>query len=202
MVQDHGKNHLMSQIGKVFLMLMSQLDIVFLVFGALALVFGVPLYFSNKSKTEFVNEELPRWTETECIFLDFHVADSGIRNADDDYRWWVNFEYTLEYYVDGTKKTATDMIERSGFSKRSMIPENEFIQPYHTGEKTFIVFDPDDPSIYKIGSKDSIAAEQRQYSDTASRLYIVLIPLGSLLIIVGVFMMFLFGRGSAKHPKT
>jgi len=191
MVQNHGKHLFMSMLGMIFLIL-----------GITALFFGVPLYFTDKSNSKFVNEELPRWTETECIFLDFHLADSGIKSTEDDYQWWVYFEYTLEYYVDGTKKTVTDMIERTGFSKSSMIPENEFIQPHYTGEKTFIVFDPDDPSIYKIGTKDSIATEQRQYTDNASRFYIVLIPSGSLLTIAGVFVTLLFGRGSAKHPKT
>ena len=190
-MQNHVKYYLISLLGTVFL-----------ICGILALIFGVPLYFTDKGNRDFVNKELPGWIETECIFLDFHLADSGIKSSEDDYRWWVSFEYTIEFYIDGTKKTVTDMIERSGFSKSSMIPENEFIHPHYTGEETFIVFDPDDPSIYKIGSKDNIATEQRQYSDKASRFYIVLIPLGSLLTIVGVFMMFLFGRGSAKHPKT
>ena len=192
MVQNHWKH----------CFIMSLLGIIFLISGITALFLGVPLYFTDKSNSKFVNEELPRWIETECIFLDFHLADTGIREAEDDYRWWVYFEYTLEYYVDGTKKIVTDMIERTGFSNSDMIPENELILPHYTGEKTFIVFDPDDPSIYKIGSKDSIATEQRQYTDNASRFYIVLIPSGSLLTIAGVFVTLLFGRGFAKHPKT
>ena len=187
MAPNHWKHSIMSMLGMLFL-----------TFGIIALIIGVPLYFIDKSNSEFVNKELPRWTETECVFLDFHLADSRIKSTEDDYQWWVNFEYTLEYYIDGTKKTVTGMIERTGFSKSGMIPENEFIQPYHTGEKTFIVFDPDDPSKYKIGTKDSIATEQRQYTDNNSRFYIVLIPLGSLLTIAGVIVTLL----SAKHPKT
>jgi hypothetical protein len=144
--------------------------------GSLALLMGGLSFFTSMSSRDFADRELQDWVETEGRFLDFHLADSGVRSSSDpgdhSHRWWVRFDYTLEYDVYGVKTTVTDTIERSGSRKyQSSIPENELEPPHYIGEETSLVFDPDDPGRYEIGSKESVVAGYRQNAEANTTAY-------------------------------
>jgi hypothetical protein len=173
--------------------LFSTIGIAFLICGILALFMGVLSFFAGMSDRDFADKELPGWVETEGIFLDFYLADSGVRSSSDPddhrHRWWVRFDYTLEYDVYGTKTTVTDTIERSGSRKyQSTIPERELEPPHYTGEETLLAFDPDDPSIYEIGSKESVIAGYRQNAEASAIWDRILLSSGLVLTIAGIFL--------------
>jgi hypothetical protein len=169
--------------------LLGEWAIALIVFGVLAIGFAAISLNARSDRLDFAENVLPGWIETEGVFLDFHLDDTGVRpdspqsSKNLDYTWWVHFGYILEYDANGHKQTVADTIERTGSGKR--VPADELIPPYHTGEETFVVFDPDEPSRYEIGSKESVEASYRRRAGIYAEWYSIAAVSGALLIIAG-----------------
>ena len=147
----------------------SSVGTVLITFGVIALIIAVFFSFFKASEESFL-KALPSWAEVEGSFTDFHLANSGTRLESDDeggrneYRWWVRFDYTLEFLVDGQSTLVPGNIERSGYSDYNMIPDTAMEPPYYTGESTLLVFDPANPSIHELGSMEEVRAVcERRY---------------------------------------
>jgi len=172
----------------------------FIIAGAVLLAIAIFVYAASESSVWFAETELPGWVETDGVFLDFQLADSHKNSSSGNGwhdSWRVRFVYTLEYDVGGEKMTVTDEIKRSG--SNSYIPESALVPPYHTGETTFVTYDPDDPSQYEIGSKESVAARRL---DGAGELRFVYIPFGAFGVAMIIFGIWLIRRNRKMNGTS
>ena len=174
---------------------------VLVIFGAILLVIGLIFYFSGVSDDSFLNDELPNWEETQGVFLDFHLEDSGVRSSsdpdDDDYKWWVTFSYTLEYEVSDAKMTVVDQIKREGTNSRREVPEDKLVPPHYTGEETYVVYDPNNLKDYRIGSMEHVTTMYQESAESSALLSRIMTPFGLVLLVFGILLL-VSGRRARK----